>query len=580
MASRSKFRRAIVAGAKIFIFSLLAILVLMTAGIICSIYRPAMAPSPYEATSPDYWPINNWETSLPQEQGMDPSKLTEMIEFYQNINTENEQNLIESITIVRNGYIVADIYLNPLFPKNTKHVIHSCTKSIISALVGIAIDKGYIANVGTPVLDILGREVSNNDDGRIEDLTVRDLLTMQTGLHSQDSYLYQWRGLFEMQHTDDWVQYALNLPFETAPGTRFDYSNMATFLLSAIITKATGMSTMSFAQEQLFDPIGIEDVKWEESPKGIHIGWARMWLKPRDMAKIGLLYLQKGKWDDVQLIPAAWIEESLIAHSSPKKYRYVYNDENKIDYMTSGGLWTFTNFARPFADGYGYQWWLDKSGMYSAIGVGGQFIMVVPKANLVVVFTSKLSSATSFLPVKMLKKFILPAIVSDEPIVVDAVDQARLDSLSTIPSGRSAPKPVPQLPDIAFEIAGKPYALEANPWRCNNFQLLFHRDQDYAEISYTAKENDRISYRIGLDDVYRFTESNQDIYAAKGSWISTNTFVIEYEVIGYSSKGKWTLSFEADDVTIEEVGVTGKYSYHGKRLLNKKKLSDRFTTNR
>lgn len=150
--------------------------------------------------------------------------------------------------------------------------------------------------------------------------------------------------------------------------------------------------------------MGIEDVKWEKSPKGIYIGWARMWLKPHDMPKIGMLYLQKGKWNGEQIIPAAWVEESITAHGGPKKYRYIYDEEGEVDRMLSGGSWIHTNMARPFADGYGYQWWLDKSGMYSALGTGGQYIMIVPQETLIVVFTSKLRGGNASFPAKLFKK--------------------------------------------------------------------------------------------------------------------------------------------------------------------------------
>ncbi len=556
---------------KIFKITLIATLSLIllgflsfTLGIVISIYKPAMQPIVYESVNLDYWPTQAWQKTTPEEQGMDSTNLLEMAEFYEEKHSKNENIVIDSITIVRNGYIIADIYLNPLFPTDTKHIIHSCTKSIISALIGIAIEKGYIESVDVLVLDILDNKNINNADERIKTLTLKDLLTMQTGLHSQDSYLYQYRQLFEMQKTNDWTEYILNLPMEVKKGTRFDYSNMASFLLSAIIKKTTGMATLAFAKTHLFDPLGISDIQWEKSPQGIDIGWARMWLKPLDMAKIGLLYLQKGKWHEEQIIPPQWIEESLTAHSLPKKYRYVYNEKGKVDYMASGGLWTFTNLARPFADGYGYQWWLDKSGMYSAVGTSGQYIMVVPKENLVVVFTSKLSGPEAFLPGRLLDKYILPAIRSNEAMPTNEKAQRQLLLLFEPPKPIVDPKPVQELPALAQNISGKTYLLDSNPWKYNNFKLVFDSTKDYAEFSYTAKENDIVNYQIGLDNTHRLTKSNGGTYAAVGSWTTPSTFSIDYELIGYSTKGKWTLAFDNEGITIEEVGVTGTYSYKGK----------------
>lgn len=542
----------------------LLIFISISLGIVYTNYRPRMDPIKYETVDPDYWPKQQWQTSTPEEQGMNTNKFIEMVQFYEKEHAKNENITIDSVTIIRNGYVVADIYFNPLYPKDTEHIIHSCTKSIMSALIGIAIEGGYIKSVDVPVIDILNDKNIENADERIKKLTVKDLLTMKTGLHSQDSYLYRYKGLFEAQKTYDWTEHILNLPFETEPGTRFDYSSLASFLLSAIITKATGTDTLSFAQEHLFNHLGIEDVKWEKSPKGIYIGWARMWLKPHDMAKIGMLYLQKGKWSGEQIIPADWVEESITAHSDPKKYRYIYDEAGEVDRMLSGGSWIHTNIVRPFADGYGYQWWLDKSGMYTALGTGGQYIMIVPQQNLIVVFTSKLRGEDASFPAKLLKKFILPSIVSNGSLPADKIAQEQLSSLSNAPSLAFKPKSVPKFPEIARKISGKTYSLEANPWKYNNFKLIFDPEKDYAEFSYTAKKNDDVNYRVGLNGSHQLTETNNNTYAAVGSWTSPNTFSIDCEIIGYSTKDKWNLTFNGDEIAVEEKGVTGVYTYEGK----------------
>ena len=207
---------------------IILLLLIMTLGIVIT-NKPQMQRISYEPATPDYWPTQGWQKSTPEEQGMDSAKLLEMVEFYEKQHLKSEKISIDSITIVRNGYIVADIYLNPLFPKNTKHMIHSCTKSIMSALIGIAVEEGYIEDVDVLVLDILELKNIENVDARIKTLTLKYLLAMQTGLHSQDSYLYQWKGLFKMQTTDDWTEYILNLPFEAEPGARFEYSTRNMF---------------------------------------------------------------------------------------------------------------------------------------------------------------------------------------------------------------------------------------------------------------------------------------------------------------------------------------------------------------
>ncbi len=156
--------------------------------------------------------------------------------------------------------------------------------------------------------------------------------------------------------------------------------------------------------------------------------------------------------------------------------------------MLSGGSWIHTNIARSFADGYGYQWWLDKSGRYTALGYGGQYIMIVPQENLIVVFTSKLRGGSASFPAELLKKFILPSIISNGSLPVDKIAQEKLSSLSNAPDLALEPKSVPELPEIAQKISGKTYSLETNPWKYNNFKLIFDPGKDYAEFSYTAKK--------------------------------------------------------------------------------------------
>ena len=206
---------------------------------------------------------------------------------------------IDSILIVRNGYLVFDAYFYP-FLKGQKHIIHSCTKSIMSALIGIAIDEGYIQNVDQPVIDFFWKKLLLIWMILKKSITLKNLLTMPSGLECRDSYLYRWTGLFEMRNRNDWTQYALDLPMAGPPGEKFAYCNGFSYLLSAIIQNTTKMKTFGFAKKNLFGTLAITDVDWETNPQGIDIGYGEMWMKPEDMAKFGLLYLNNGRWRDMQ----------------------------------------------------------------------------------------------------------------------------------------------------------------------------------------------------------------------------------------------------------------------------------------
>lgn len=521
-------------------------------------------PYDYEPLQPDYWPTNGFRTSTPEYQGMDSSKLVELHEYYTKKNTKNPEYAIDSISIYRNGYMVADYYLNPLYPREAPHVIHSVTKSIMSALVGIAIDQEHIEGVDVPFVEFFPEKQTAIIDERMRLITLKDLLSMETGIRSRDYALYSWEGNFEMQQTDDWVAYIMSLPIDAVPGERFDYSNMSSFLLSAIIEESTGMDTLDFAHDYLFGPLGIEDVQWEWSPQGYAIGFARMWLKPEDMAKFGMLYLQQGYWDGEQILPAEWVKESISPHAFPKNYVQILDENGKVDQRLTSKNWQIANLFRPFSDGYGYQWWLDKDGTYSAVGVGGQYIMVIPQENLVVVLTNASSGMGVFFPRKIVDKFILPAIISDDALAPNEAAYTKLLELAGPPVLTGDPKFVPMLPELAIQISGATFSLETNNLNYDNFQLSFDPDWNYAEFSYTAKVNDEVTFRVGLDGTYHFSKTEIGSFAAYGSWTSPNTFEINYQHIGYSTPAKFILTFEENRIIVQEFGVVGTYTYTGK----------------
>jgi len=347
------------------------------------------------AASPDYWPTEDWRTSSPEQQGMHSGMLADMLEFIQ-----KEGHSIDSATIVRNGYLVTDAYFHP-FRRDATHIIHSCTKSITSALVGIALDRGYIKNVNQPILEFFPEKTIANLDERKRAITLKHLLTMASGLETRDSYLYGWEGLMDMKWSADWAQYVLDRPMADTPGKKFEYSNGVSYLLSVIVQKATNMRTLNFAKKYLFGPLGISDVRWKTSPQGIDFGYGEMWLRPRDMAKIGWLYLNKGRWEEKQIISEAWVEASTRGHISATLF-----------------------------DHYGYQWWIDSAGYYAAVGYKGQRIFVVPAKNMVVVFTSNLPSFSFSIPQRLLSEYIIPAAASPEPLPANPKNKARLDSLT------------------------------------------------------------------------------------------------------------------------------------------------------
>lgn len=306
-----------------------------------------------------------WESSTPEEQGMDSVALIKIFEY-----VEEENKDIHSLLVIRNGYIVLEAYYHP-YTWDRKHILNSCTKSFVSALVGIAIDEGYIHNENSSVLDYFPEyDIADNDElkKRIE---IEHLLTMTSGIdwpqYGRDNISDQ------MVRSDDWVRFILDRPMAADPGSQSNYSNGDAHLLSAIIQKTTGKTALDFGWELLFRPLGISDVRWDYDPQGINIGSATMYIIPRDMAKLGYLYLNNGIWEGETIISSDWVDLSFQSHTR---------------IQTAGG----------FAD-YGYYWWIyPERGLYEAWGGQGQRIGVFPDLNIVTVMTSDIPDDTPISP--------------------------------------------------------------------------------------------------------------------------------------------------------------------------------------
>ena len=262
-----------------------------------------------------------------------------------------------------------NIYKSEYFLSNAQtqtQDIMSVTKSVSSLLIGIAIDKGFIPSVDVPIDSYIRPLVPDLDSakGRI---TVRQLLTMSDGLEWSQmpgpSEFMQWMT------APDRLLYILNKPIVTVPGKTFNYSDGAAHLISVVLSRATNMTAKEFAQRYLFDPLGISSRNWTADNRGFNYGGVRLFLYPEDMVKIGMLVLKKGKWGSEQVVSENWINESTSFHIA-------------------------TGDVIPYGSGYGYYWWRSSANNYNFFygnGYGGQFIVVVPEYELVVVGTTNWS---------------------------------------------------------------------------------------------------------------------------------------------------------------------------------------------
>jgi CubicO group peptidase (beta-lactamase class C family) len=353
------------------------------------------------------YPTNGWMTATPEEVGMNSTQLAKTTQFI----IDHEELGIDSVSVVKDGYICYEQYFEYYNYANL-HLIHSTTKSVISALIGIANSTGMISNLDEPVVEIFSNRTIQNLDVRKEAMTIRHLLEMKSGLEVNDfsvpyfsgtishsdfafrtnttnvfpgtwiNFLYPENDFTRLMVSSDWTQFALDKPMATEPGTQWSYSDCITHLLSAIVREKTGMNTEAFARQYLFDPLNIKDYLWWVDPSGLSLGADGLWLHPNDMLKFGYLYLNNGEWNDAQIIPSKWVETSTKDHSG----------------------W----------GNYGYQWWIDGArNYYYASGLGGQLIFVKPDDDLVVAFTAW-EGGEGLTPDIVFTSFILKALIEKD----------------------------------------------------------------------------------------------------------------------------------------------------------------------
>ena len=306
-------------------------------------YQRGSAPD--DLTDDDLWQFASF-----REQGIDPNILTEGLAQLEASATR------QSLILMRRGHIVHEQYYNGSHAADSNNIA-SVSKSILSALFGIAMEQGYFLTVEDRIADYLPAYFADETDARRLNLTLRDMLTMQHGLAWEENE----SGRF-LNRSTDWIADILDLPISNEPGTLFHYSTGVSHVMSAVLTEATGMSTCEFAHRFLFVPLGIEAEFWGVDPQGYFTGGHSVSMTARELARLGQLFLSEGRWGDQQLIPGWWVAAS-----------------------TSPRLDIGDNYA-----GYGYYWWLNHIAtydMYSALGAGGQILHVIPDLELVLVTT-------------------------------------------------------------------------------------------------------------------------------------------------------------------------------------------------
>lgn len=319
--------------------------------------------------------------AIPEEVGIPSQAVTAFLDALAATGQE-----IHSFMLVRHGRVAAEGWWKPYEPA-LPHQLFSLSKSFTSTAVGFAVAEGRLS-VDAPVLGFFPEAAPKRPSANLSAMTVRHLLTMSTG-HAKESLEHGMRAGLR-----NWVKMVLAAPVEAAPGTRFVYNSGATYLLSAIVQKVTGQRLLDWLTPRLFAPLAIDGATWERCPRGCDTGGWGLSLRTEDVAKFGQLLLAKGRWDDREVMPASWIDEATR--------KQVENDR--------------PNEPPDWTQGYGYQFWRSRNGSFRGDGAFGQFCVVLPEQDAVLVTTAGARQMQPILDAAW--QTLLPAMAAGEAKVV------------------------------------------------------------------------------------------------------------------------------------------------------------------
>lgn len=470
----------------------------------------------YSAAAADQFPDANWRRASPESQGLDSAVLAEALDF-----VRTKRIPLHSFLIVRNGVMVLEAYFWP-YKGYEVHDVASVTKSFTSTAIGLALDKGYVTSVDATVASFLPI-VGTDSDPRRSRLSIRHLLTMTSGFDCNAEG--GEKALAAMRSSPDWAAYAMSLPIAVEPGSQFAYCSCNNHLLSSIVTAKTGMSMSRFMRTNMFEPLGIKDVVWPEDPKGRSHGWGDLHLHPANMARVGLLFLHGGQWATRRILSRDWI-------------RAATREQVKV----RSGV------------GYGYSWWIntERPPIFEAEGRGGQRISVLPKENIVLVFTGGGANTDEIAP------FLFRAIrsnvaIPENPPGLQNLRRALSECRKEVAEPTSSVKPV-----LARSVSGVMFSLSPNPLNLRSIRLDFKTASE--AIANLGFDGRNWTVRVGLDGKRRFSPGGPHglALAAVGRWLSESEFLLDIDTVANINHFVFRLRFEGNRAHILMTETTGE----------------------
>ena len=470
----------------------------------------AQTPAPL----PPYWPGVEWRTATPESQGLDSSALASAIE-----QVRQQKWGTHSLLVIRHGYVVAAADFYP-YRSTAPHDVASVTKTITSTLTGVAVANGLLT-LDQKVLSFFPAEGPAGADARKRAITVENLLRMESGLDC--GFLPGEQELERMKRSANWVQFALSLPMKYDPATQPSYCSPGYHVLGSVVGAAAKTSELEFGRSYLFDPLNMKDVIWGDDPQGRSHGWGDSHFYPRDVAKLGYLYLHGGEWNGKQLVPRDWVARSIAP----------------------------TTVARTEPGGFGLEWNATNGPngrQYGGTGRGGQTLIVWPELDMIVVSMAGGNAG-------QLTTLVRQSVKADQPLPENPAGLAQLRKAIAAATRPPDATPVAPLPAIAATISGRTFRFPINPSRIDSLALTFAKGGTAAvDLAYYG---DPLHIPIGLDGVYRVGPYGPFKLpaGATGAWTSDREFRLDVNFIANINHYTLVMRFQPDqtvEVAVDE----------------------------
>jgi CubicO group peptidase (beta-lactamase class C family) len=514
-----------------------------------------LAPSLASAAMPQ----GGLPRSAPAEQGVSPAAILRFLEAIPAAHIE-----AHSFMLVRHGHVVAETWWAP-YRRNAPHWLYSLSKSFTSTAVGFAVADGRL-KVTDKVVDFFPDQLPQSVSENLAGLQIRHLLTMSVG-HKSDSVA----AIVSNAAQPDWVRAFLSLPIEYAPGEIFLYDTGATFMLSAIVQKATGRKLVDYLQPRLFTPLGVQENTWEESPLGVNTGGWGLSVTTETLAKFGQLYLQKGRWNGRQLLPTTWVEDATsFKIQQPVTWNSGSEPAGRADYTDPVAALAKLKQRSDWYQGYAYQFWRCRHNAFRGDGAFGQFCVVMPDEDAVVAITSETGNLQGIL--NLVWDHLLPAM---SPRRFKESNRELAQVLNTrilpLPAGKQGS------PNVA-KVSGRKFVFETNTLGVADATLTFNTENCILALN-TVKGRHELTCGLarwvdGLADLpgeppalLPRKQSAPIKVAAAGAWSSDDIFEMQWRFYDTPHHDTLTFKFEGAEMRVQflnsiTAALGGNQSFH------------------